>query len=67
MCFKITFAQREYYHYRGISAELEQRGCGSSRPELARAIRQKQQVPGKPEGDQNDRGNVSSPSIPDPE
>jgi hypothetical protein len=35
MCFKITSAQREYYHYTGFSAELERRGLGCSRPKLA--------------------------------
>ncbi len=39
MCFKITFAQREFYRYRGISAELERRGRGASTPELNRANR----------------------------
>jgi hypothetical protein len=32
---KITAAQREYYRYTGVSAALERRGAGSSRPELA--------------------------------
>jgi len=32
---KITAAQREYYRYTGTSAEIERRGAGSSRPELA--------------------------------
>jgi hypothetical protein len=45
MCFKITLAQREYYRYRGVSAELERRGYGSSRPELSWANRQKQPEP----------------------
>ena len=45
MCFKITNGLREYFHYHGISADLERRGFGSSRPELAWAIRQKQQEP----------------------
>jgi hypothetical protein len=36
---KITLAQREYYRYTGASAELERRGAGSSRPELAWARR----------------------------
>ena len=39
---KITSAQREYYHYTGPSAELERRGAGSSRPDLAWVLRQKQ-------------------------
>jgi hypothetical protein len=41
MCFKITRALREHYAYRGASAEMERRGYGSSRPELAWANRQK--------------------------
>jgi hypothetical protein len=48
MCFKITPGLREYFHYHGISADFERRGFGSSRPELAWAIRQKPQVPEKP-------------------
>jgi len=32
---KITAAQREYYRYTGPFAEIERRGAGSSRPELA--------------------------------
>lgn len=32
---KISACQREYYRYTGVSAELERRGAGSSRPELA--------------------------------
>ena len=31
MCFKITRGLREYFHYHGISADLERRGFGSSR------------------------------------
>jgi hypothetical protein len=45
MCFTITPALREYFHYQGISADLERRGFGSSRPQLAWAIRQKQHEP----------------------
>jgi len=41
MCFKITRALREYYRYCDVSAEVERRGRGSSRPELAWAHRQK--------------------------
>ncbi len=41
MCFKITFALREYYRYSGVSAELERKGYGSSRPELCWASRRK--------------------------
>jgi len=40
---KITGAQREYFRYTGVSAEVEQRGMGTSRPELAWAKRVKQQ------------------------
>jgi hypothetical protein len=40
---KITAAQREYFRYTGASAELEKRGAGSSRPDLAWVRRQKQQ------------------------
>jgi hypothetical protein len=32
---KITAAQREYFRYTGTSAELEQRGGGSSRADRA--------------------------------
>jgi hypothetical protein len=53
MCFKITPALREYYHYRGVSAELERRGYGSSRPELAWANRQKPYLPETPVDDHN--------------
>jgi hypothetical protein len=48
MCFKITPSLQKHFNYRGISAELERRGYGSSRPELAWAIRQKQHEPEKP-------------------
>ena len=65
MCFKITSRQREYYHYRGISAEMEKRGNGSSRPELAWAIREKQRETEKPADDQNKCENISSPRTPD--
>jgi hypothetical protein len=41
---KIPSAQREYYRYTGASAQLERRGAGSSRPELAWARRQKQET-----------------------
>ena len=41
---KITAATREYYRYTGVSAEMERRGMGSSRPELAWTRRVKQQV-----------------------
>jgi len=52
MCFKITPALREYFHYRGTSADVERRGFGSSRPQLVWAIRQKQHVQEKPEDEQ---------------
>jgi hypothetical protein len=32
---KITAGQGEYFRYTGVSAELEQQGKGSSRPESA--------------------------------
>jgi hypothetical protein len=43
MNFKITASYREYCRYTGVSAELERRGYGSSRPELASANRQNPQ------------------------
>lgn len=60
MCFKITPSLREYYNYRGISAELERRGFGSSRPQIAWAIEQKQHESDKPVDDQNKGMNSSS-------
>lgn len=36
---RITAAQREYFRYTGVSAEVERRGMGTSRPELAWAKR----------------------------
>jgi hypothetical protein len=36
---KIPAATREYYRYTGVSAELERRGAGCSRPELTWAAR----------------------------
>jgi hypothetical protein len=41
---KIPARAREYYRYTGVSAELERRGAGSSRPELAWARRAKKQI-----------------------
>jgi hypothetical protein len=41
---KITAAQREYFRYTGPSAELERRGAGTSRPDLAWVRRSKQQA-----------------------
>jgi len=41
---KITAATREYYRYTGPSAELERRGAGTSRPELAWAERDLDQL-----------------------
>ena len=41
---KITIATREYYRYTGPSAELERRGAGTSRPELAWLRRIKDQA-----------------------
>ena len=48
---KITQAQREYFRYTGVSAELERRGAGCSLPELTWARRSESQtepVPAKP-------------------
>ncbi|MGA2168556.1 MAG: hypothetical protein ABSG62_10110 [Terracidiphilus sp.] len=39
---KITAAQREYFRYSGASAELERRGAGTSRPDLAWVRRSRQ-------------------------
>ena len=39
---KITAAQREYFRYTGASAELEQRGAGTSRPDFAWVRRSRQ-------------------------
>jgi hypothetical protein len=41
---KIKAAQREYFRYTGASAELEKRGAGTSRPELAWIRRAKLQA-----------------------
>jgi hypothetical protein len=41
---KISAAQREYFRYTGASAELERRGAGTSRPDLAWVRRSKQQA-----------------------
>jgi hypothetical protein len=40
---KISAAQREYFRYTGVSAEVEERGMGTSRPELGWARRVQQQ------------------------
>jgi hypothetical protein len=40
---KITASQLEYFRYTGPSAELECRGAGTSRPELAWVRRQKRE------------------------
>jgi hypothetical protein len=39
---KITAAEREYFRYTSVSAKVERRGMGSSRPELAWTKRQEQ-------------------------
>jgi hypothetical protein len=65
MCFKITPGLREYFHYHGISADFERRGFGSSRPEVAWAIRQKPQEPEKPVDDQNKSVKSSFPNAAD--
>ncbi len=41
---KITERQREYYRYTGVSAEMERKGVGSSRSELAWVYRSKQEI-----------------------
>jgi hypothetical protein len=41
---KISSALREYFRYTGASAELERRGAGTSRPDLAWVRRSKQQA-----------------------
>jgi hypothetical protein len=48
---KITAAQREFYRYTGPAAELERRGAGSSRPDLAWVRRSTKQTeaPSKPD------------------
>lgn len=43
---KISAAQRENFHYKGVSAELERRGAGASQPKLTwvrRAIKQEEE------------------------
>jgi hypothetical protein len=47
MRFKITAGQPEYFRYSGASAEVERRGLGSSRPELAWAGRQERRESNK--------------------
>ena len=55
---KITSAQREYFRYTGASAELEQRGAGCSRLDLAWFRRQRpkdgERRPEPLSGDEND-------------
>jgi hypothetical protein len=65
MYFKIVPSLREYFNYRGISAELERRDYGSSRPDLAWAVRQKQHEPEKPLKDQNESLDLNLPKAPD--
>jgi hypothetical protein len=65
MCFKITPSLREHFNYRGLSGELEWRGFGSSRPQLAWAIRQKQREPEKPVDKQAKVVDSSSLDAPD--
>jgi len=48
---KITASQREYFRYTGPSAELERRGAGTSRPELAWVRRQKREKEQRHEDD----------------
>ena len=40
---KITAAQREYYRYTGVSADVERRGRGSNSHDFTRLPRDKQQ------------------------
>lgn len=40
---KIRAATLEFYRHTGNSAELERRGAGSSRPDLARVVRERKQ------------------------
>lgn len=49
---KITGATREYYRYTGISAEMERKGAGCSRPELAWANRSLKPEPALPPAEQ---------------
>jgi hypothetical protein len=65
MCFKITPSLREHCNYRGLSAELERRGYGSSRPQLAWAIVQKQHEQEKPVDKQAKVVDSSSLNAPD--
>ena len=65
MCFKVTRAQREYYRYQGLTAELERRGLGSSRPELAWANRQEKEKWEKVVVHRNDRVNLESDDKPE--
>jgi hypothetical protein len=44
---KITPSQREFYRYTGLSAALERRGAGTSRPDLAWVLRQKREEQGR--------------------
>jgi len=41
---KITGAQREYYRYTDVSAEVERRGCGSNTHDFTRLLREQQPV-----------------------
>jgi hypothetical protein len=59
VCFKMTTSLREYFNDRGVSGELERRGYGSSRPQLAWAVRQK---PEEIAADQDESLNGRSPS-----
>jgi len=62
MCLKITPTLREYFHYRGVSGDLERRGFGSSRPQLAWAIRQKKDAQEKSADEQNKSAKSISPN-----
>jgi len=54
---KISAALRENYHYSGVSAELERRGAGSSRPELSWLWRRKREDERQDDMDKNPHDN----------
>jgi hypothetical protein len=57
---KITSAQREYFRYTGASAEMERRGAGSSRPNLAWVRRQQQEEKERSRGDRKNSARAKS-------
>lgn len=46
---KITAAQREYYRYLGVSADVERRGRGSNSQDFTRLPKDKQEQTGRAE------------------